>query len=195
MADEAKVAGLVLAAGRSSRMGAPKPLLELEGRTFVEAAVRALREGGCRDVVAAVASEETAAAARSVGARVVEGEPAGEQIDSLRRGLDALGPDVEAAAVLPVDHPRVRPATVAALLEAWRSDPDAVVRPVHDGQPGHPTVFPRRSWSALRDPTLPEGARSVVAAERVTDVAVDDPGVLLDIDTPETYRRHGGGDG
>lgn len=189
------VAGLVLAAGRSSRMGEPKPLLELDGRTFLQATIEALRQGGCDTVTAVVASPEAAEAARAAGGRVAEGRPDGEQIDSLRSGLDALGPGVEAAAVLPVDHPRVRAATVEALLSAWRSDPEAVIRPVHEGEPGHPTVFPRRLWDALRDPSLEHGARSVVESTRVVDVPVDDPGVLVDIDTPEAYERHAGPDG
>ncbi|MGK7312040.1 MAG: nucleotidyltransferase family protein [Candidatus Longimicrobiales bacterium M2_2A_002] len=187
-----QVAGLVLAAGRSERMGEPKPLLEIEGRTFLEATIAALREGGCTDVTAVVASPDAASAARSAGANLAEGRPDGEQIDSLRGGLDALDDDVAAAVVLPVDHPRVRPATVGTLIDAWRADPSAVVRPVHVGRPGHPTVFPRRVWAALRDPDLADGARSVVERERVVDVPVDDPGVLVDIDTPDEYRKHGG---
>lgn len=184
-------AGLVLAAGKSSRMGTPKPLLELDDEPFIGAAIRALLEGGCQEVVAVVADEDAAAAARSAGARIAEGAPDGEQIESLRLGLAAVGPGVDAVVVLPVDQPRVAATTVRALLDAWRRDPGALARPVHDGRPGHPTVFPRRCWASLRDPGLTEGARSVVEAERVVDVVVDDPGVLIDIDTPDDYRRHG----
>lgn len=189
------VAGLVLAAGKSSRMGTPKPLLDLDGEPFIEAAIRALREGGCQDIVAVVASDDVRAAARSAGARTADGAPDGEQIESLRRGLDALGSEVDAVVVLPVDHPRVATSAVRALLDAWRRDPAAIVRPVHDGRPGHPTVFPRPSWSSLRAPSLPEGARSILGGERVVDVVVDDPGVLVDIDTPDDYRSHAAGPG
>lgn len=187
-----KVAGLVLAAGRSERMGEPKPLLEIEGRTFLEATITALRDGGCTQVTAVVASSDAATTARSAGAGVTEGRPDGEQIDSLRSGLDALDDNVAAAVVLPVDHPRVRPATVGTLIDAWRTESSAVVRPVHVGRPGHPTVFPRRVWAALRDPDLADGARSVVERERVVDVPVDDPGVLVDIDTPDDLSRERG---
>lgn len=189
----AGIGGVVLAAGRSERMGEPKPLLEIDGRTFLQATVAALRDGGCRTVVAVVGSPNAAFAARSAEAAIAQGHPDGEQIDSLRSGLDGLeehDPDVDAAVVLPVDHPRVRPETVAALVDAWRSDPDAIVRPVHDGRPGHPTVFPRRTWPALRDPGLGHGARSVVESERTVDVPVDDPGVLVDIDTPDQLEDH-----
>ncbi|MFO7895055.1 MAG: nucleotidyltransferase family protein [Longimicrobiales bacterium] len=208
------VAGLVLAAGRSTRMGEPKPLLEIDGRTFLQAAVEALRDGGCETVTAVIASPDAAFAARSAGAAIAQGRPDGEQIDSLRSGLDALdaldavddalegaphdAPDgarqgrVDAVVVLPVDHPRVRPATIGTLISAWRAEPEAMVRPVHRGRPGHPTLFPRRIWAALRDPALPDGARSVVEAGPVVDVPVDDPGVLVDIDTPADYREHAG---
>ncbi len=185
-------AGLVLAAGRSSRMGEPKALLELEGRTFLQACVETLAAGGCGSVTAVVASPDAAFAARSAGAAIAQGRPDGEQIDSLRGGLEELDSQVAAALVLPVDHPRVRPATVAALLAAWDRDPGAIVRPVHDGRPGHPTLFPRTTWPALGDASLPDGARTVVESERVVDVAVDDPGVLIDIDTPDDLQRERG---
>ena len=188
----ARVAGLVLAAGASTRMGEPKPLLEIDGRTFLQVTITALREGGCSGVVAVVASPETEVVARSAGASIAQGRPAGEQIDSLRSGLGVLGDETDAAAVLPVDHPRVRAATVGVLIDAWRAEPGSIVRPVHHGRPGHPTIFPRRVWDTLRDPDLDGGARSVVETERVVDVPVDDPGVLVDIDTPEDYREHGG---
>lgn len=197
------MAGVVLAAGRSRRMGTSKPLLDLGGRSFLRASVEALREGGCGRVVAVVAAPDAGDEARAAGAEVVEGQPDGEQVDSLRAGLDALdradrsgdGAAPDAAVVLPVDHPLVRPDTVRALLAAASADPDALIRPIYHGRPGHPTVFPRAVWPALRDPTLPHGARSVVESSgtRTVDVEVEDPGVVADIDTPGAYQRHVGG--
>ena len=183
--EQPKVAGLVLAAGRSTRMGEPKPLLEIGGRSFLQATLDTLGEGGCASRVAVIASPDAAFAARSAGAAIAQGKPEQEQIDSLRSGLDTLGDDVDAVVVLPVDHPRVRASTVAAIIGAWRDEPDAVVRPVYGDTPGHPTLFPRRVWGTLLDADLPDGARSVVETERVVDVPVDDPGVVTDIDTPE----------
>lgn len=146
---------------------------------------------------------EAAARARAEGAVVVRTEPErAEQVDSLRLALDTLdegregsGPRVEAALVLPVDHPLVSADTVRALLAQRTVEPAAIIRPVYDGRPGHPTLFPRSLWPALRDPHLPQGARSVVESSgtRTVDVAVADPGVVADIDTPEAYRRYVGG--
>ena len=87
------VAGIVPAAGRSERMGTPKPLLEVDGQSFLARAVRVLREGGCSPVVVVVAAadEATREAAGAAGARVVENAAArSEQVDSVRLALAAL---------------------------------------------------------------------------------------------------------
>lgn len=190
------LAGLVLAAGRSRRMGAPKPLLDLDGRTFLRAVIDVLHEGGCAVVVAVVPDDaEMAGEARAAGSIAVRGRPDAEQVDSLRAGLDRMPDAVAGVLVLPVDHPTVRGDTIRALAAAAARERDAVVRPVYADRPGHPTYFPRATWPALRDPGLPHGARSVVEAPgtRTVDVAVEDSGVVADIDTPESYRRYIGG--
>jgi molybdenum cofactor cytidylyltransferase len=206
------VGGIVLAAGRSVRMGEPKALLDLDGRSFLAAAVDALQAGGCDETVVVAGDPAVEEAARELPSpgptvpgravpgrpvparpvRVAMGAPDSEQLDSLLAGLGALSDSVVAAVVLPVDHPLVRPETVRALIDAARRDPEAVIRPTTGGAPGHPTLFPREIWERLRDPTLPLGARSVVqsASTRTVDVPVSDPGILADIDTPAAYRRH-----
>ena len=92
------IAGIVLAAGRSRRMGEPKAFLRAAHGSFLETAVRALREGGCGEVVVVTGPEtdevaaRIAAEARGLGARVAVNPIAGsEQVDSLRAGIRALG--------------------------------------------------------------------------------------------------------
>lgn len=186
-------AGVVLAAGRSARMGRPKALLELEGGTFLARCIRTLRNGGCAPVVVVVgaAAGDVAEEAEGAGAVVVVNERGdSEQVDSLRLGLAALPDSAGAAVVLPVDHPLVRAATVAALVDAWHVRPEAIVRPGHQGTPGHPTLFPRHVWASLSG-ELPRGARSLVEDREhpTEEVAVDDMGVVVDVDTPESYAR------
>lgn len=188
----AHILGIVLAAGRSRRMGRPKALLRLGDRSFLRATVEALSAGGCHDVVVVVASADIEAEAWSAGAGAEWNEARdSEQIDSLRIGLRAAPAYATAAVVHPVDHPLVDPATVRALIDAHGAHPGAIVRPVHDGHPGHPTLFPRPVWPMLLDRSLPHGARSVVeaASTEVVDVPVPDRGVVADIDTPEAYDR------
>lgn len=193
------VAGIVLAGGRSTRMGEPKALLTIEGSTFLERAIRVLADGGCNPVVAVVPPGETGevllALARAGGATGIMNPDSGaEQIDSLRHGLHALGPEVGAAAVLPVDHPRVRAGTVAALLAAFRAAGAPIVRPVHGKRPGHPVVFGREVWGELDGPDLESGARDVVHRHHaeIHEVEVDDRGITIDVNTRQEYEREVG---
>ncbi len=190
--------GIVLAAGRSSRMGQPKAELELEGRTFLDRCLDALLAGGCRSVVVVLGRlAETAAATRRDRDGVVftlNPEPGSQPIASLRIGLAALPADAAGVAVLPVDAPAVRPGTVLRLVDAFSAAPGTtglVVRPVYAGVAGHPTIFARALFPELMSAELPRGAESVVAAHAAArlDVAVDDPGVAANVNTPDEYQR------
>ena len=190
------IAGIVLAAGRSRRMGEPKAFLRLEGRSFLERAVAALREGGCGEGVVVVGppldevARRTADAAEALGARVaVNPDPGAEQVDSLRAGLRALGAEVTAAAMLPVDVPEVSPALVRALIAALRAADAPVAVPAREGKHGHPVLFARRVWPELLADPLPEGARTVVHAHREALAEVPVPTLAADVDTPEDFRR------
>ncbi|HKY59456.1 MAG TPA: nucleotidyltransferase family protein, partial [Gemmatimonadota bacterium] len=158
--------------------------------------VRVLADGGCGPIVAVVppgeAGERLSSLAERAGARAIPNpDPEAEQIDSLRRGLHALGPGSRGAAVLPVDHPRVRSTTVAALLAAFRERGAPIVRPVHGDRPGHPVLFGREVWEELDAPDLESGARDVVHRHRaeILEVPVDDSGILIDVNTREEYDR------
>jgi molybdenum cofactor cytidylyltransferase len=191
------IVGIVLAGGQSQRMGRPKATLKAGDETFLERAVRVLKEGGCRDVVVVLNTDDPALIdlTSGSGARSAGGGGGPEQIDSLRAGVQALPSKAEAAVVLPVDHPLVQPASVAALIGAFRSSGAAIARACYAARHGHPVLFGAAVFDELLHGNLPEGARSVVRAhaEGIEEVEVDDPGVLIDVDTPEDYEEHFGG--
>lgn len=192
------VPGLVLCGGSSSRMGAPKALLAIAGETFLSRVVRVLREGGVDDVVVVTGAHDAEVRASfeewpfsTLAPRVVL-NPDHErgQLASLHAGLAAVDrPGVSAVLVTLVDHPLVRTETVAALLARWRATQAPVVRPRFGDRHGHPVIFDRSTFDALRQAPIGEGARAVVRAcgSRLLDVPTDDEGVVLDIDTPEQY--------
>ena len=191
------IAGIVLAAGRSRRMGQPKAFLRLGGLTFLERAVAALRDGGCGEVVVVAgppdedAAREIADAAAHLGARVAVNPDSGsEQVDSLRAGLRALGQEVKAAVVVPVDGPGVDEVTVRAVIEAFGREPyPRVVQPFDGQRHGHPVLFSRAVWPELMADPLPDGARTVIHAHDAGRAEVHVARLAADVDTPDDYRR------
>lgn len=187
------IAGIVLAAGASERMGRPKALLPIDGRPAVEVVAAALRSGGCERVLVVVGrhAEEIRSGAPLDGVELVEhaGWAAG-RTSSLQAGLAACGAGATCVAVALVDMPFVRAETVRALLGAARSHPDAeVVVPAHGGRRGHPIVLSAAVLPRVRALGADEPLHVVVRCAHAVEVPVDDAGVLVDLDTPDDLRR------
>ena len=196
------VPAMILTGGRSSRMGSPKALLPADARdTFVSRLVRTLREAGVDEVVIVAAVDgpidaiRTALAVTRPEPRIVlNPDPSRGQLSSLLAGLQALDrPGVDALLVTLVDVPLVGVSTVRALLETYARTRAPIVRPLRtaDSAHGHPVLFDRSVFDALRGADLHAGAKPVVRAREseIENVPVDDRGAFLDIDTPSDYRR------
>jgi len=186
-------AGVVPSSGASMRMGRDKGLLEVEGRTFLRRTVEALAGGGCDPVLVVVADGEDALAeeATRTGAVVLLNPDPGEgPITSLRIALSALDGSVRGVAYLPVDHPMVRPTTVKTLLAAARASEAPLTIPLFESKRGHPAIFDRSLFAELLDPELEGGAKTVVHRHLADALLVEvgDPGVVIDIDTPDAYE-------
>lgn len=190
------ICGIVLAAGRSRRMGEPKAFLRVGQSSFLEHAVRVLSEGGCELVIVVTGplSGETARriaedAAMLDAGIAVNPDPESEQADSLRIALFALPPEARAVVVAPVDVPDVSGALVRAVIEAWERTDAPVAVPARGGKHGHPVLFSRRVFGELMRTDLPEGARSVVHAHAHDMASVPVDALPEDLDTAEDYRR------
>jgi molybdenum cofactor cytidylyltransferase len=194
MTESRKLDGIVLAAGASTRMGTPKALLEVSGTTFLERAVHLLRDAGCRYVVAVVNDNDWIERLADVsGAAVVINDAENtEQIESLRLGIANLPEDSDGVMVLPVDFPGVKPETVKLLVAEFMRTDAPILNPAYNGANGHPVIFASRILPELLAPDLPAGARSVIDAHagEAAIVDVDDPGVLIDIDTRSDYQQY-----
>jgi molybdenum cofactor cytidylyltransferase len=191
------LSAVVLSAGESRRMGSPKALLRgADGRTFIRRIVDLLRPF-VADLVIVTGPHHDAIAAEvaawpEAAALIRNPDPSRGQLSSLWVGMDAvLRPGTAGLLMTLVDVPNVAPSTVGAVVDTWQRMRAPIVRPAIGNRHGHPVIFDRSVFSQLRAAPLDEGAKAVVRAhaDAVINVPVDDEGCLVDVDTPEDYRR------
>ena len=188
---------VVLAAGAGTRLGgAAKALLAAgDGATFLARIARTARAAGVAHVVVVVGAPHAGAvadAARGLELDVATNtDPARGMASSVAVGFTAAAnragyADADVALLWPVDHPFVAPSTVEAVIAALAADGSALAAiPTYGGRGGHPPAIRRGLWARLATcGRLPDGARGVLRAAPVVRVAVDDPGVVRDVDVP-----------
>ena len=191
--------GVILAAGDSTRMGSPKAtILDDAGVPFVVRIARTLFDAGLPEVVVITGRDhETAAGAVGsvtwkVAPRLVRNpDPSRGQLSSLWTALDACSGRADAIVMTLVDIPLLARDTVETVVATWLRTGAPIVRPEYGGRRGHPVVFDRAIFDELRRAPLDGGARTVLAAhyQEIVTVAVPDPGCVVDLDTPDEYRR------
>jgi molybdenum cofactor cytidylyltransferase len=198
---------IVLAAGASDRMGAPKPLLQIRGQTFLEHIL------DCLDAVPEVESTIVVLGAKAAAirdavelGRAVPVTHRGYKLgmfSSVRAGARALvrkQPDLEGALVVLVDMPLVQGETYGRLIDAFQAAHDDAVLAAYRGEAGHPVLLSRALALRLADTGLADPVEDTLAdflaahAERRRYVDAHDPAVLVNINTPDAYRTHLGPD-
>lgn len=184
------VAAIVLAAGSSSRMGQPKALLPLLGKPLLVHSLDTLRASPVDEIVLVVGAE----ANRIRGAVtlekirvIVNSEYASGMSSSIRAGCRAVSPSAGAFLIVLADQPLVAVATVDALVSRYRVARPRILVPTYRGVRGNPVLLDRSLSQEIEAVRGDIGCRGVVAAHaaEVLEVPVDDPGILLDVDTPE----------
>jgi molybdenum cofactor cytidylyltransferase len=192
------IAGIILAAGASSRMGSPKALLEYRGETFVQRLVRVLSPL-CDRVVVVLGYQAAEIRSGIPASAVITINPAPErgQLSSLQTGLASLPADADGFLFTPVDSPAVESETVERLADEFRQRDPATLLVIPRIQTptgpkrGHP-VFAARAIAEELLALPPTAMASEVIHGHIPQtvyVDVSDPGILTDIDDREAYRR------
>ncbi len=172
-------------------MGRSKQLLPLGNRPVIRHCLDNIIAAGVRDIVVVLGagSDDVRAAISGMPVRTaVNNDTRSDMAGSVRLGLKEVGPASTGVLICLVDHPLVSEHTIKTLIQEHRSDTGRIIIPLYKGRRGHPTLFPRKAIeSVFSGKTL----RDVITghAGSIRTVAVDDEGIVMDLDTPEDYER------
>lgn len=189
-------AGVILAAGASTRMGQDKALLPWQGGTFLSSAIRVLQPFTDMVIVVAGTNEENLAPIVNAEAAflVRNLSPERGQFSSLQRGLEeVLNRGRDAAIVTLVDRPAPNPQTVELLKDEFMTSDDSIwaVVPEFGGKHGHPIVIGREMIEAFLRAPVTSNARDVEHAcqDHIHYLPVNDPFVSANVNTPEDLEK------
>ena len=187
------IAAIVLAAGLSRRMGQAKLLMPVGGRAIIRYVVESVLAGGVDSVWVVTGPDVEPIEAALTGFEVqivVNPAPEEGQAGSVRTGIAALPPSVDAVLIALGDQPSLAPSIIPALLAARRASPKLIVAPRYRDGHGNPVLFKREIFPELLRLTGDLGARPIIQKEpaRVEWVDLDLP-MPPDVDTPDDYER------
>lgn len=189
-----KVAAIILAAGMSKRMGAPKQLLRLGGATLLEHALNNVRQSQAGEIILVLGHAADAIRGQTAleGVKIVINPAFAEGMGtSLRTGIAAVSPESNAALIVLADQPFVRPETLDRLIEQHHAHHPQIVIPVYRGFRGNPILLDRSVFPELAGLAGDIGCRAIFGdhTENILKIETHDPGILLDIDTEADLKK------
>jgi molybdenum cofactor cytidylyltransferase len=190
------IATVILAAGYSTRMGEPKPLLKIDKKNFLEIILSNLHKLDLYAIYI-VLGKQFDLIKNSVHVPencyfLQNANPDQGQLSSLQIALHKIPNEVNGVLMVLVDHPLVTSQTYQKIFDAAHQKPDSIILPVYNKRRGHPVYFGRKYVQELMETPLEKGARFVVNnnSEAVMQLEVEDEAILMDIDTPEDYKKY-----
>ena len=187
------ISAIILAAGMSSRMGSPKQLLKLEDRTLIRIVTENVLASSVDEVlvVTGYLEQRVSAAIKDLPVKTFINTCYEQgQGTSLAVGIKALNVKTSAFLVFMVDQPFITASLINTVIGEFEKRSSLVLRPVYNGQPGHPVIFSYDLSDRLKQLAGDEGARQVLKelGDKVDCFPVQDEAAIFDIDTPEIYN-------
>jgi len=185
--------GIILAAGLSSRMGNPKPLLQLGGKPAIIKLIDSFYDAGVSKVFAVTGHNREMMEPFIRNAEAVYNPDYNDgMITSIKSGLSAAlkYDDWDGALFTPVDHALIRPYTIKLLINEFQPGMESVIFPAFNGRRGHPPLLSRGMAGKLCDMDGPWGAKRFLFSQgdAIRDVEVGSDDMFADMDTPEDYE-------
>jgi molybdenum cofactor cytidylyltransferase len=191
------IVAVVLSAGESSRMGQPKALLPIDGETFLERIVNALRRAQVGKIIVVIGhnAEEMKRKVEHLPVEIlVNHQYKLGQLSSLQVAIRYLLSDQSCDGILVhlVDHPYIDSSLVSRMIEGFNASGKLIAVPRYQGKRGHPVILSRELFTELLNAPMEQGAKAVVNAHGIDtlEIDADDEGITIDIDTPDEYSQH-----
>ncbi len=189
------ISAMILAAGKSTRMGSPKLLLPWGNSTVLEHIISTLQLAGVEDilVVTGGAREQVDELAKVHGARTIFNEQYanGEMLESIQCGLGAQKPEVESTLICLGDQPQVQERSVRSVCAAFVKTRSNLIVPSYQMRRGHPWLVARPVWEEILSMQSPQSPRDFLNrhTSEIVYVEMDNSSILEDLDTPEDYLK------
>ncbi len=188
------IAAVVLAAGGSTRMGQPKLLLDWRGEPLIHWPVKAALDAGLSPVivVTGAAAEAVERSLSGLEVKLVHNPDWKKgQSTSVRCGIEALPETTEAVIFLLGDQPQLPVSFLEKMVAAYRSNAQSfsIFISAFQGRRGNPVLFDKSVFQELRSLEGDAGGRLIFSKHPLYLIPVEDPGMLLDIDSPEDYEN------
>jgi molybdenum cofactor cytidylyltransferase len=194
VAEIGNIGAVVLAAGRSTRMGANKLIADIGGKPMVRRVAEAALESAASPVLVVTGHQEADVRSALAGLDVVFVHNPSYALglsSSLKAGIAAVPPGVAGILVLLGDMPQIGPGHLDRLISAFRDSGDVVVVPVRAGKRGNPVLWPRAFFAAMLRLEGDAGAKRLLAANAgcVREVDLGTDAIFLDVDTAESLAQ------
>ena len=189
------IGAIVLAAGRSTRMGMPKMLLPWGNETIVEHVIAALMQCGLSEIVVVSGGDSALVEAKLQGQSVHTvfnpNFAQGEMLSSVQVGLKNLPPTCAGALICLGDQPQIQPEVVQNLIAMADSGGASLAAPSFQNHRGHPWLVSRCYWPEILVLQPPLTLKDFLRAHsgQISYLCVDTPSVLMDVDTPDEYAQ------
>lgn len=188
------IIGILLAAGRSTRMGTPKQLLPFGDKTVIETVVDALLNSRIDDLIV-VLGHERKLIAQQIKEKplsiVVNSDSNSEMLDSLKCGIRELPKTAHAFILALVDQPRLETVTINTLIDSYHESGKKIIIPTHDGHRGHPSLIDSTYSDEILNLGGVDGLKPIVRGHinDTLELEVTQDFIINDMDTQEDYKN------